>query len=510
MRRGEYSFDAYGKVLTDPRFKETFSYSVVMALFTIVFGVLLVVPTAYWVRLKLPHLRPSIEFITLLPLVIPAIVIVFGYIRLYNTSSWLPLTGTTFGGPGEAHLGRRVAEHTLVLARGRAAVLRRLFDKAKFAISTEETRYYLNGVYMHVADTEGGKALRCVATDGHRLARGHPGAAVIPTVLAILPATNAQAADLFSAISVGYDVGVRIAAAQMPATIPTRQTGRWASIAAAGAAARLLTPRKEHIAHALASATVLAPNQQANGSSGYSRLTGNDVKEGIAWSAVLGLTAVNLALAGHTGPADVFDHPEYYDRATILNGLGSQSYIAGTYFKPYACCRYIHAALDAFFDLIGEGRIAAEDITGVEIETFSWALRLGNRLEPATIVDVQYSLPYCIAIAAIEGRNALTPLASGLLDRPDLTSFAGKVKLCVSGDIDALFPGETLARVSVSTASGRHRSDVRGPLGDPQRPLHRARWLGQDRLVGQHAFRRRPVADMDQRLQQDERQISPC
>ena len=52
-----------------------------------------------------------------------------------------------------------------------AKELRRLFDKAKFAISTEETRYYLNGVYMHVAEAEGGRVLRCVATDGHRLAR---------------------------------------------------------------------------------------------------------------------------------------------------------------------------------------------------------------------------------------------------------------------------------------------------------------------------------------------------
>ncbi|ARE40379.1 DNA polymerase III beta subunit [Rhodovulum sp. P5] len=52
-----------------------------------------------------------------------------------------------------------------------APVLRRLFDKSKFAISTEETRYYLNGVYMHVADGEDGRVLRCVATDGHRLAR---------------------------------------------------------------------------------------------------------------------------------------------------------------------------------------------------------------------------------------------------------------------------------------------------------------------------------------------------
>ena len=52
-----------------------------------------------------------------------------------------------------------------------ASVLRRLFDKSKFAISTEETRYYLNGVYMHIADADGGQVLRCVATDGHRLAR---------------------------------------------------------------------------------------------------------------------------------------------------------------------------------------------------------------------------------------------------------------------------------------------------------------------------------------------------
>merc|ERR1711969_304983 len=52
-----------------------------------------------------------------------------------------------------------------------APLLRRLFDKSKFAISTEETRYYLNGVYMHVAQTEDGPSLRCVATDGHRLAR---------------------------------------------------------------------------------------------------------------------------------------------------------------------------------------------------------------------------------------------------------------------------------------------------------------------------------------------------
>ncbi|MEO1329525.1 MAG: DNA polymerase III subunit beta [Pseudomonadota bacterium] len=51
------------------------------------------------------------------------------------------------------------------------AEIRRLFDKAKFAISTEETRYYLNGVYFHLAEEGGAPRLRAVATDGHRLAR---------------------------------------------------------------------------------------------------------------------------------------------------------------------------------------------------------------------------------------------------------------------------------------------------------------------------------------------------
>lgn len=97
MKRGEYSLEAYRVVLSDPQFQLTFGYSVILALLTIVLGVLIVVPTAYWVRLRLPAARPYIEFITLLPLVIPPIVIVFGYIRLYNTSSFLPLTGSWIG-----------------------------------------------------------------------------------------------------------------------------------------------------------------------------------------------------------------------------------------------------------------------------------------------------------------------------------------------------------------------------------------------------------------------------
>jgi DNA polymerase-3 subunit beta len=52
-----------------------------------------------------------------------------------------------------------------------AADLKRLIDKTQFAISTEETRYYLNGIYLHTAGTSKAQTLRAVATDGHRLAQ---------------------------------------------------------------------------------------------------------------------------------------------------------------------------------------------------------------------------------------------------------------------------------------------------------------------------------------------------
>ncbi|MBU0800948.1 MAG: DNA polymerase III subunit beta, partial [Alphaproteobacteria bacterium] len=68
-----------------------------------------------------------------------------------------------------------------------AAALRALIDRTKFAMSTEETRYYLNGIFVHEADNEGVKVLRAVATDGHRLARFEmplpEGAAGMPGVI---------------------------------------------------------------------------------------------------------------------------------------------------------------------------------------------------------------------------------------------------------------------------------------------------------------------------------------
>ena len=92
-RRGTISLDAYGSVFSDPQFRDTFLYSTTLAIATIVAGLLLIVPTAYLVHLRLPGFKPLVEFITLLPFVVPAIVLVFGLIRLYSGPP-LPLVPT--------------------------------------------------------------------------------------------------------------------------------------------------------------------------------------------------------------------------------------------------------------------------------------------------------------------------------------------------------------------------------------------------------------------------------
>ncbi|MEM7618179.1 MAG: DNA polymerase III subunit beta [Pseudomonadota bacterium] len=65
--------------------------------------------------------------------------------------------------------------------------LRAIIDRTRFAMSTEETRYYLNGIYLHAAEKDGVKVLRAVATDGHRLARFEmplpEGAAEMPGII---------------------------------------------------------------------------------------------------------------------------------------------------------------------------------------------------------------------------------------------------------------------------------------------------------------------------------------
>lgn len=84
MIKDTYTFEAYKVAFSDPKFYQNFGYSLLWATITLIISTLLVVPTAYWVHWRLPRLRPVVEFITLMPFVVPAVVLTFGLIRLYG------------------------------------------------------------------------------------------------------------------------------------------------------------------------------------------------------------------------------------------------------------------------------------------------------------------------------------------------------------------------------------------------------------------------------------------
>ncbi len=92
-----------------------------------------------------------------------------------------------------------------------AIALRGLIDRTRFAISTEETRYYLNGIYLHAAESDGQKVLRAVATDGHRLARVEEplpaGAGSMPGVI-VPRKTVAELRKLLDEVSGDVDVAL--------------------------------------------------------------------------------------------------------------------------------------------------------------------------------------------------------------------------------------------------------------------------------------------------------------
>lgn len=287
--------------------------------------------------------------------------------------------------------------------------------------------------------------------DGHRLARGHPGSAIVPAVLALAGQDHYSSTQILAAIAIGYEVAIACAAAQRHDRAQTYQSGRWTGLGVVSACGYLLGLEPDQLANALAVAGVWAPNQQANGSSGYASQTGNWAKEGIPISTMQALMALDLSRTGFAGPIDLLDYPSHYDFGIRIDLNLAPKLILDTYFKRYACCRYIHPALDAYSAL---GDIEPAAIAGVEVATFGWALRLANKVTPDNLVDVQFSLPFCLAMLILHGPRALSPISQPVLGEERIHALAAQIRLVVDPSIDSRFPAETLASVRVTLRSG--------------------------------------------------------
>lgn len=315
--------------------------------------------------------------------------------------------------------------------------------------------------------------------DGHYEAGGHPGASIIPASVAVAEERNGTVGDVLTAIVVGYEVALRIAAARNLATIDTFSTGRWSAFGTVASVAWLRRTDPERLAEALAIGALQVPHLAAIG---YSSHKGHGVKEAAPWSTLVGMSALDLAERGLTGPVDFLDYPEFFDRDRIRTGWPHGAAIERVYFKPYSCCRYIHAALDALLGIKEQHEIGHDEITRIRVLTFERGLRFTERA-PRSLEAAQFSTPFCLAVAAHYGGAAFLPLSIDLVRRPELLALAAKVEVDVDPALDALFPAQVPARVVLETRRGTFERRVDDPLGDPARPMDVARLTEKFRQV---------------------------
>jgi 2-methylcitrate dehydratase PrpD len=344
---------------------------------------------------------------------------------------------------------------------------RALRDTVMEIFATQDGQIWFSGHKRGAAGAAMANAAAASALDlddGHRLAAGHPGAAVIPAALASCGDESIAGDRLLTAIVAGYEVAVRVSASRNLAAQDTLATGRWAAYGAAAARGKMRNLPPDLLAQALAIAGVLSPGLAA---AGYSKVMGNHVKEGIPWAVFTGILAVALAERSYTGPVDILDHPQYHHAEILRANLGETWAIDNIYFKPYGCCRWIHSALEALAAILGELSPDPEDIHSIRVDTFGRALQLSNETAPATVEAAQYSIPYCLALLALKGTAALLPLQESHLRDPRVSALACRVSLETDPRFDGLFPQKTAARVMVRTGRSCHDHTVTDPRGDP-------------------------------------------
>ncbi len=303
--------------------------------------------------------------------------------------------------------------------------------------------------------------------DGHRLAAGHPGAAIIPAAVCISDERGCRPSEMLDAIVIGYEVGVRIAAARDVRRLRTTDTGLWCGYGVAASVSRLRGLAPPLIANAMAISGQTSTRQTATGATRI----GHTVKEGIPWAAANGVMAGFLAEQGHIGPIDMLEDDGQFDRRSLLGGLGQTWAISQLYFKQYSCCRWAHAAIDAALVLKERHKIALHEIVAIEVETFPRALSLPNQAEPHTAEAAQYSIPFCIALALTYGKEALLPFDAARLSDQMVVALARRVHLSAAPKYASAFPASTPAKVTIRTSTAMVTIEVLYPLGDPTNPL---------------------------------------
>jgi 2-methylcitrate dehydratase PrpD len=152
-----------------------------------------------------------------------------------------------------------------------------------------------------------------------------------------------------------------------------------------------------------------------------------------------GIFAALLAQAGMSGPRRVLEAAwggffSTYGAGVAtphmtLQGLGKEFRIVRSGVKPYACCRGLHAGLDALFAILEETSSKSADIRRMTVHGDAQFCRQFDRRAPSNLLDAQFSMQYALAVAAISGRATLDQFQPLRVQEPEVERLMGSTLL---------------------------------------------------------------------------------
>lgn len=315
-------------------------------------------------------------------------------------------------------------------------------------------------------------------------AASHVSAVLVPALLALGEEVGASGADLVDA----YIVGVEVQECLAEGLNMDHYTRGWHTTltlgapAAAAACARLLRLDAAFSLAALSLATSHAAGfKRQFGTNAKPLHAGLAAKHGIvcARMAAAGLTADPAPFEGERGFLALLAGPGAAGFDGVLDRLTRQPAVVapGVWLKRYPCCASTHRAVDGLLDLMDEERLGAGDIASVQTEVSEAAVRNLMYDRPANEMQARFSMPYCIAAAALDGDLRLDTFGQASLGRADIAAFMPRVRMHTDPAQPADMPSTTKswATTKVATRDGRtFERRVVDPRGYPDRPLSEA------------------------------------
>jgi len=312
--------------------------------------------------------------------------------------------------------------------------------------------------------------------DIYRNAIYHPGPPVISAALAALQSINGSGEDLILGIVAGYEISNRIGAAVQPAHYDYwHTTGTVGTFGACVAAAKILGLNAVQCKHALANAATMAAGlQQAFRSDAMSKPlhAGRAAETGVlcAQMAVAGVTGADHMLEGERGFGNAMSRDVDWQNGFI--SLGTDYTITRMTQKIHCCCGHTFAAIDAVLELRKRVDLNSRTVKSIQVSSYRKALEVCGNQVPRTSFEAKFSLPYVVAVAAIEGRVGLAAFLDETLNDPDIRSLMEKVEVGVGDEAEAIFPAQRSATVIIEMMDGKklsHHAPTR--RGDPDSPL---------------------------------------